>query len=216
MPAIDCGTRRWAVLAGGVLFATLAWPVGAAQFPVSGTVTVNEAPATLPAGGSFGDSSYDASSGILSAGRFTLPQGSVTFDTMLGAVVATYRLSQTNTSTGAVEPDGIAALTPAAMRLEIVSALLGGIIPIDVGTCVFEPITLYLVGTGAASGLDVSDPAFTIPPVAATACAGYGEQINAAVAGSSNAMELHLQGDFTPPDEPGPDPEAIFANGFER
>ncbi|MBN8728066.1 MAG: hypothetical protein J0H15_10250 [Xanthomonadales bacterium] len=213
MRSIMRSGRLPAVLLMFVGMAIVVAPAAAMQFPVSGTVTVNEVPATLPAGGSFGDSTYDASSGILSAGRFTLPPGSVTFDSPLGPVVATYQLGQSNTSTGEVDADGIAVLTPVAMRLEIVSAFLGGIIPIDVGQCVFEPITLYLVGTGAASGLDVSDPAFTIPPVAASACAGYGEQINAAVAGSSNAMDLHLQGDFTPP--PDEDPGLIFQNGFD-
>ena len=202
--------RRAAVLLGvALVFATDV--AMAINFPVTGTLTVNASPGVLPPGGTFGDSNYNLATGVLSAGQFTLPQGTVAFASQLGPIVVTYQLSQTNTSTGQVDSAGIAALTQATMQLAVLSATLGGI-PIGVGTCVFEPIDLFLVGIGSAAGLDVTDPAFTIPPVATADCGGYGAQINAAVAGSNNAITLHLADDFTPP--PG-DPDRVFGDGFE-
>ena len=202
------------LLAIGGVFAP---PVVATQFPVRGTVTVGGNATSLPAGGLFGDSTYDASSGLISAGRFTLPQGELSFDSPLGTVVAKWRLSQSNTSAGAVDPDGVAALGMASMKLAVVSAMLGGIIPIDIGTCEFQPIELYLAGTASASGLSLADPAFAIPPVAAADCAGYGDLVNEAVAGVESSADLHIAGNFTPPAHPPePLPDGIFVNGFEQ
>lgn len=206
----DQSARRAAVLLAAALgFA--AGPALAINFPVTGTLTVNGSPGALPDGGTFGDSTYNPATGALSVGKFTLPQGTVSFASQLGQIVVTYQLSQINTSTGQVDTAGIAALTQATMQLAVLSATLGGI-PISVGTCVFEPIDLFLVGTGSVAGLDVTDPAFTIPSVEATDCGGYGAQINAAVAGSNNAIALHLAGDFTPP---AGDPDFVFEDGFE-
>jgi hypothetical protein len=95
--------------------------------------------------------------------------------------------------------------------LLVVSALIAGVFPIGVGTCVFQPITIDIAGTVSAAGLDLSDPAFTIPTVGSTDCGGYGDQINTGVAGSNNSMQVHLAGDFTPP----PEDDTIFRNGFD-
>ncbi len=184
----------------------------ASNFPVSGTLTINGTPGTLPAGASFGDSTYTQATGLLSQGTFTIPQGTVSFESQYGPVVATYQFTQTNTSTGQVDAGGVAALSKATMRMAVVSATVSGF-PIPIGICVFEPIDLFLVGTGAASGMDVSDPDFTIPEVAPLACGGYGGQINAAIAGGNKAIDLHLEGDFSPP--AGGGGGAVFADGFE-
>ena len=183
----------------------------AANFPVTGALTINGSPGALPSGGTFGDCVYNPATGALSAGKFTLPQGTVSFASQFGPIVVTYQLSQTNTSTGQVDSAGMATLTQAAMQLTILSAHLNSI-PISVGTCVFEPIDLFLVGTGSVAGLDVTDPAFTIPAVAASDCGGYGAQINGAVAGSNNAIALHLAGDFSPPSDA---PDLVFEDSFE-
>jgi hypothetical protein len=182
----------------------------ATNYPVSGTITVNANPATLPDGGTFGDSSYDTQTGVISVGKFTFPQATITFPSQIGTVTATYQLTQTNTSTGQVAGDGVAALTQAVLKLQVVSASIG-VIPIGVGTCIFQPLDVDLAGTGAAAGLDLSDAAFTIPTVGASDCGGFGNQINAGIAGSNNSLQMHFAGDFTPPS--GSD--IIFADGFE-
>lgn len=184
--------------------------VHATTFDVSGTITVNGNPGALPDGGTFGDSTYDAVTGELSSGAFTFPQATTTFPSQIGTVTVTYRLSQTNESTGQVAGDGVAALTQAQLKLQVLSAAIG-VIPIGIGTCVFEPIDVDLAGTGDASGLDLSADGFTIPQVGSTDCGGYGDQINAGVAGSNNSLAMLVAGDFTPPS--GSD--LIFANGFD-
>ncbi|MCK9540001.1 hypothetical protein [Dokdonella sp.] len=214
MPRVHAGDApRLAALAVGLALATAGGSALATDYPVTSQVTINGIAFDLPTGGTFGDSTYDTDTGSLSAGQFTLPQGEVSFDSDVGQIVATYRLSQTNTSTGQVGTDGIASLSQATMKLQILSALVGGLVPIPIGTCVFEPIDLFLVGTASSSEMVVSDPAFSVPPVAATDCGGYGDQINALIVGSANAIEFHLAGDFTPP--AAVDPDVIFQNGFE-
>lgn len=184
---------------------------GATDFPVSGTLSVNGNSGALPAGGVFGGSSYDPGSGAIAAGAFAFPQSTISFDSSFGTVVVTYQFSQTNTSTGQVAADGVAALTDAAMRLEVTHVTVSGF-PISVGTCVFAPIDLVLAGTGSAAGLDLSDDGFTIPAVASSDCGGYGDQINDGVAGSNNSIQTHLDGNFTPP---AASDDTIFANGFD-
>jgi hypothetical protein len=186
----------------------------AANFPVTGTISVNGTSGALPAGGTFGNSTYNGTTGALSSGKFTFPQASTTFhsDDLGTDVVVNYQLSQTNTSTGQVAPDGVAALSVAHMKLQIVSAFAGGIVPIPLGTCVFQPIDFGLSGTGSATGLDLSDASFTIPAVASTDCGGFGDQINSGVAGSNNSLDVHIAGNFTPPT---PEDDTIFENGFE-
>lgn len=184
----------------------------ATNFPVSGAITVNGNPGALPAGGVFGDSTYNVATGDISVGTFTFPQATTTFhsDSLGADVTVTYQLSQTNSSTGLVATDGTAALTQATLKLQAISALVG-FIPVSFGnSCIFQPIDVDLAGTGAASGLALSDDAFTIPQVAPTDCAGYGNQVNSGIAGSNNSIQMQMAGDFTPPTN-----DTIFANGFE-
>ncbi|HET9047500.1 MAG TPA: hypothetical protein VFN29_00840 [Chiayiivirga sp.] len=207
-PLRTAQAKRWMP----ALLALLTTPALATNFPVTGSLSIDGSPTTLPAGGNFGDSTYDPLSGALSAGAFTLPASTVSFPTQLGTVVVVYQLSQTNTSTGTVDASSVASLTHAEMALTVVSASLNGF-PVSLGTCVFQPIDLYLVGTASASGMDLSDPNFSVPPVAPTACAGYGATINAAIAGSNKSINLILTGDFTPPI--GIPIDFLFADGFE-
>jgi hypothetical protein len=183
----------------------------ATDFPVSGTISVNGNPGTLPAGGVFGGSGYNTSTGEIAAGVFSFPVATTSFNSSFGNVVVTYQLSQLNSSSGQVATDGVAALSDATLKLQVLSASLGGVIPIDVGTCVFQPIDIILIGTGSAGGLDLADAAFTIPTVASTDCGGNGDAINTGIAGSNNSIQMHLDGDFTPP----PQNDTIFANGFD-
>jgi hypothetical protein len=199
--------------AGRIAFAgalLVAGGASAADFPVSGTLSVNGNSGALPDGGTFGDSTYDASTGALSPGAFSFPQTTTSFPSDLGTVAVTYRLSQTDTSTGLVVADGTAALTNASLTLNVTHVTISGI-PISVGTCVFQPIDIALTGTGSATGLNLAESGFSIPEVAPSACGGYGDQINQAIAGTNNAIEVTMEGDFTPPT----DDDTIFADGFE-
>lgn len=180
----------------------------AADFPVSGTITVNGNADTLPAGASFGDSVYDAGTGMLSAGTFTFPQSSVTVDVgpPFGNITITYKFTQTNTSTALVATDGVAAMSQVLGQLEIISTSL----PLTVTPCRFAPIALDLTGTGSSVSLDLEDRQFTVPPTA-DECGGFASQINAELAGNSNSIAPSLAGDFTPPS----DTDKIFVDGFE-
>jgi hypothetical protein len=207
-------TASGSIRASFALALLCALPIAhATNFAVTGTISVNGNPGTLPSGGTFGDSTYNATTGALSAGKFTFPQATTTFhsDSLGVDVTVNYQLSQTNTSTGQVASDGVAALTQATLKLQIVSAFAAGVVPIPVGTCIFQPIDIDLAGTGSAVGLDLSDASFTIPTVASTDCGGNGDQINAGVAGSNNSMQVHIAGNFTPP----PEDDTIFVNGFD-
>ena len=191
------------------LSAFAASAASATNFPVTGSISINGNPGTLPTGGTFGNSTYDAATGAITAGRFTFPQSTTSFDSQLGPIVVTYQLSQTDTSTGQVAAGGAAGLTSAAMELDVLSITISGI-PVAVGTCVFQPIVLALTGTGATAGLDLADSGYTIPQVAATDCGDYGSYIDNALAGSNNTIQLHLAGNFTPPSG-----DTIFENGFD-
>lgn len=201
-------------LAGSLLSLCLAPCVaGAVDFPVTGTISVNGNPGALPSGGHFGDSTYDAATGVLSNGTFTFPQATTTFhsDALGVDVTVHYQLSETNSATGQVAMDGVAALSTVQMKLQIVSAFAAGVVPIPVGTCIFQPIDVDLVGTGTTGGLDLSDDSFTIPEVGATDCGGYGSQVNSGIAGTDNSMQIQMAGDFTPPSAN----DTIFMSGFE-
>jgi len=198
---------------GSIAFAAaqlLAGAAVAADFPVSGSLSVNGNAGDLPTGGTFGDSTYDASTGAISDGAFSFPETTTSFQTDLGTVVVTYQLNQTNTSTGLVAADGTAAWTNASLKLTVTHVTVIGI-PISVGTCVFQPIDIALAGSASASALDLGDAGFTIPAVAPSDCGGNGDQINDAIAGTNNAIEVFLAGDFTPPAEN----DTIFMDGFE-
>lgn len=198
-----------AALAGCVLVAGAA---SAANFPVSGTITVNGNAGALPSGGTFGPSSYDGVTGAISSGQFTFPQSELDFNSQFGPVTVTYQLSQTNTSNGQVASDGTAALSQVILKLEVLLVTINSV-PVSTGngTCIFQPIDLDLAGTGSASGLDLTDPVFTIPPVGATDCGAFSSQINDNIAGNNNSAVMHLAGDFTPP----PNDDTIFKNGFD-
>lgn len=189
-------------------FATV--PAHATSFPVSGTITVGGNSGALPSGGTFGNSTYDAATGQLSTGHFTFPASTVSASTPVGPAVIHYLLSQTDTSTGQVASDGVAALTTATLRLEVTSVTVQGF-PFPVGTCRFAPIEVDLAGSGSSAGLEVEDMDFTIPPVASSDCGGNGDTINSAIASGSNSMRLSFSGDFTPP----ADNDKIFIDGFD-
>lgn len=180
----------------------------AANYPVTGTVTFNGNSGALPSGGTFGDSTYDSSTGVVSSGKFTFPQATTTVPvTGFGNVDVTYQLSQTNTSVAQVASDGVAVMTAVQAKLEIISTSL----PVSITPCVFEPIPLDFAGTGSSTGLDLADAAFTIPPAPVGNCGLARDPINNAIAGSNNSMQVYMAGDFTPP----PEDDTIFENGFE-
>ncbi len=182
----------------------------AVDFPVSGTMTVNGNGGALPAGGKFAGSSYAPANGAIAAGAFTFPQATANFSSPLGPAVATYQVSQIDTSAGQVATDGVAALTNATMKLQVLQ-VTAGVLSIPVGTCIFQPINVLLTGTGSVAGLDLSDSGFVIPPVGPNDCGNLASQINSAIAGNNNSMQVHLAGDFTPPASG----DTIFVNGFD-
>lgn len=200
--------------AAGILLAAAAAgvpaPAAAVDYPLAGTISVNGQAGTLPAGGTFAGSDYDPATGEIAAGSFVFPQTATTYASPLGPVVVTWQLAQIGQSTGQVAADGAAALAASTLQLQVISAssTLG---PIDVGTCVLGPIEVVLGGTGSPAGLELSDAGFTIPPVGASDCGGFGNQINQAIAGDNNSIVVQIAGDFTPP----ADDDTIFGDGFE-
>jgi hypothetical protein len=196
-------------LCAALALALMASPaVQAANFAVTGTVTFNGNSGALPGGGTFGNSTYDTATGALSNGKFIFPQATTTVPVSgFGNVDVTYQLSQTNTSTAQIASDGVAAMSLVQAKLEIVLTSL----PVSITPCVFQLIPLDFAGTGSATGLDLADAAFTIPPAPVGNCGLARDQINNAIAGSNNSMQIHIAGNFTPP----PEDDTIFKNGFD-
>ncbi len=185
-------------LALGV-FATAA---AATDFTVTGSISINGNTGALP-DGTFLGSSYDPITGAIGAGTFKFPVTTVS----QGANSLTYQLSQTNSSTGLVDGSGVAALSNAAFSVRLINGTYNGF-PVTFGaSCIFAPINMALTGTATATGLDLAESGFTIPQTTDN-CNNFAALMNPAVSGSSNAIQLHIDGDFAPPD-------TIFADGFE-
>lgn len=209
--------RAGAIMALATACCAVAGTASADQLSVIGSVTINGGTSTaLPPDVTFGDSTYNASNGDLSAGNFTFPSSTISFDSGNGTV--TYQFSQTNTSIALVSSTGMAVLTPANMRLKVLSATydLGigiGPIPISVGSnCVFEPIHWSnLWGAATATGIELMQAAFTVPATQGN-CGGYATRINDALQGNNNSIELLIAGTFALP--ASGDSDLIFFNGF--
>lgn len=208
-----------AVARGGcraVLLVSIVAGVGAAgtalavDFPVAGTLMVNGDPGVLPAGGVFAGSDYDPLSGMIAPGRFTFPVSTETTESGGVVFVVRYQFVQTDTSSGAVAADGIAALTPASFKLTVLSITAGGI-PFPIGVCEMQPILVGLAGTAAAAGLQLADEQFDIPEVPPGQCGSFRDSFNEAFAGADNSMNIQVSGDFTPPSTG----DVLFDDGFE-
>lgn len=76
-----------AMLALGALLCAASPDASATQYGVTGTVDFGNGSDNLPAGVTFGDSSYDASSGFLSSGQFDFPQAMASSHTDLGDLI---------------------------------------------------------------------------------------------------------------------------------
>ena len=201
-----------AALALGALLCAASPSASATQYVATGTVDFGNGGDNLPAGVTFGDSSYNAGSGSLSAGRFVFPQATASNQTDYGELVVTYQLSQDNTSIGLVDGNGNAVLTTASLKLHIVSVTLSGL-PISVGSnCEFEPVVWdALAGTATSSGMDLTQVTFKVPEAASGSCGSFTDDLNNALAGNDNSVALHLAGAFAPPAVS----DLIYLNGFE-
>ncbi len=194
-----------------LLASASAFAQAGSSFPVTGSVTMNGNASAIPAGATFGPSSYDPETGELAPSTFVFPPSSTTITVPgFGTVTVNFQITQTNTSSALVEGDGVAAMSPVQLRIALVSTSL----PLPVTPCRFEPINLDLAGTGSGTDLELSDEQFTIPPTT-DSCGGFASQINAQIPGANNSASLTLVGDFTPPTEQPVDPE-IFEDGFEE
>ncbi|MGB8635895.1 MAG: hypothetical protein WCD36_11540 [Rhodanobacteraceae bacterium] len=194
-----------AVLAISLVFAVT--QAAATQYPIgSGTVTINGSSEALPAGGTFGDSSYDAGTGYLSPGKFAFPQATVAN----GDFTITYQLAQSDTSAALVGSNGNVGFTTASMQLSIVSASYLGF-PVSVSPCRFSPIAWgTLGGSASATGMHISNGIFTVPPTT-DSCGGYQAQINDALAGNQNSITMVIDGNFTPPALD----DRVYMDGFD-
>lgn len=200
--AVECRSHRRVACALALAVGVFATAAAATDFPVTGTISINGSTGPVP-DGTFQGSSYDPVSGAIGAGTFKFPQATVT----QGSNSLTYQLSQTGTSTGQVDANGVATYSNAVMSVTLISGTtaLG---PANFGSsCVFTPINVMLSGTGSSAGIDVSSQNFTIPQTTDT-CNGWASLINPQVSGSVNSIQLHLDGDFTPPG-------IIFVDGFD-
>lgn len=192
------------LVAGLMLFSLQA---NATQYPISsGTIVINGSSDALPAGGTFGDATYDSATGYLSAGKFVFPQASISS----GDLSVTYQLTQTDTSGAMVGSNGNVAFTTANMELSIISASYLGF-PVSVSPCVFSPIVWdSLGGTASDTGMQISSGVFSVPPTT-DACGEFKDQINDALIGNQNSISMNIDGNFTPPAQD----DQIFIDGFE-
>lgn len=183
-----------------------AWaaPAWADDFGVTGEVSFNGHAAVID-DGLFLGSSYAQASGALAPGAFKLVGANVGD----GTLALTVDIGQANTSGGAVAATGVAALADALLSLTVTSATYDGA-PIVVGSdCVFAPVRVALAGYGRGGGLDLSASGFEVAALGGDACNGFANAIDAVLAGSDDAIALHVDGDFAPPG-------TIFTAGFEQ
>lgn len=194
------------LLAAGMLLFSL--QAAATQFPISsGTVTINGSSDPLPAGGSFGDSSYNSGTGYLSAGKFAFPQATIAS----GDFTVTYQLAQSDTSAALIGSGGNVGFTTANMKLSIISATYVGI-PVNVSPCTFSPIAWdELGGMASNSNMQISNGVFEVPPTT-DSCGGLKDQINEALTGNQNSISMTIDGNFSPPTQD----DRLFQDGFEQ
>lgn len=183
----------------------------AVTYPVTGLVTLNAESRPVPPGSVFTSSGYDSVTGELGVGQFHFPPDTVTEQSGLFTLEVTFQFVQLNQSGAMVLPSGSAMFDPVSLRINVISAEVNGS-SVNLGPCSLGPIHLNeLAGNGTPVELSTNDPQFSVPPVSPSACGGYGDEINDALAGGSNAITLKLLGDFSPP----PDLDLIFVDGFE-
>jgi hypothetical protein len=209
-------TRRYAGMRRTLLAVLTVFSIGvasagavhAADFPLSGVFTFNGVDSALS--GTFGPSTYNASSGGITAGAFNVPSATLQFASGADSQVTVhYQITQTNTSSGQVADDGVAVLTSATLMLHVIDAHTQAMLWSVGSTCDFGPFVLALAGTGAVSGLDLGANGFTIPAVSTSACGGHGDPLSSGIAGDQSRTQLLLAGDFTPP------LDKLFADGFD-
>lgn len=203
MTLIGKSPKPWLAAAFALLFAApFPGNARASDFPVSGTISINGNTGVLP-DGTFMGSSYDATTGAIGTGTFQFSVTTVSH----GGNSLTYQLSQTNTSTGVVDGSGAAAMSNAAFSVRLINGTYNEL-PVTFGaSCNFAPISIAFTGTASATGLDLAGSGFRIPQTTDN-CNGFAGLVNPAIGGSNNSIQLHIDGDFTPPD-------TIFADGFE-
>jgi hypothetical protein len=172
------------------------FPAGRA---VSGAVTVDGVASPMPAGAVWVGGDYDPVGGVVGPGALASPVGSVTIpDAILGSVdlVVQQRLVPVGEVGGQVRPDGTVELDPVQFQVDARSASVGG----DLEECVGEPFTVELVGTADASGLHLTAEDLALGAAPPGSCAGQATNINSILGGVAVDLELHVAGDFTPPE----------------
>lgn len=172
------------------------FPTGRA---VSGAIVVNDVVSPVPAGAVWVGGDYDPVSGALGPGALASPVGSVTIPgALMGSIdlVVQQRLVQVGEVGGQVRPDGTVELDPVQFQIDARSASYGG----DLQGCVGEPFTVELVGTADVGGLHLTAEDLTLGAAPPGSCAGQANNINDMLGGTVVDLELHVAGDFTPPD----------------
>jgi hypothetical protein len=191
--------------AGGVGFplpSSGSFDLDVAPFPsgraVTGTITVDGVASAVPTGAVWTGGAYDPVSGEIGPGALASPVGPVTIPGVLlgNDLLVQLRLVQVGEVSGQVRPDGTVELEPVLLQVDARSATFVG----DLLTCVGTPFPVELHGTADASGLHLAATGLTPGPVPDGSCAGNAANINAALGGAPVDLDLHVAGDFTPPE----------------
>ncbi|TDR38223.1 hypothetical protein DFR29_12223 [Tahibacter aquaticus] len=159
--------------------------------PVSGQIVVNGYPMPFPAG-SYVNGAQQASPAVY-GGQFSFPASTLQSNVNgLGLVTLTTRLQNMSGSYNPLVGGNLAGLQIYDVYLQLQSATVSGI-PVSLGSdCRFGPFLVSAQGSWNATTATVSETGFTIPPVAPTACNGYGATLSNSIAGSNNSITVNI------------------------
>jgi len=158
---------------------------------VTGSLTINGYTMAVPAN-SYVNGAHAPSDGTY-GGMFFFPTSTLQSTIQgLGPVTLTVQLVHQGTSSSVFYPNTTATIGLSQLYLHLQSATVSGF-PVSLGSdCIFGPITLATNGSWNTAYAQAAQSGYTIPPVAPTACAGYGTQISNSVATSNNSVTLAI------------------------
>lgn len=156
--------------------------------PVGGGFTLQGYPIPMAADSHF-NGQVDEAGAI--DGSFALGATEVSdIATHLGLVTLRSQFWHAGASAGLIDPDDNAALNVSQMWFRLQSVTIDGVAEPIGGDCAFGPIFWTLAGSADASLIDVLTPSFTMPPMPADACNGYGTMLNGLISGNNHGVRL--------------------------
>ncbi len=159
--------------------------------PLSGALTIDNYPVTLPAGSRFNGQINFVTQNINGTFAF-MPMTASGILTNAGPASLRMQFWHAGGTGGFVEPNNAVTFNALDIYLRLQTASISGT-PLNLGgDCQFGPISWSTSGTWNGTVIATSQPFFVIPPVSASACNGLGAQLSAVIAGSDNSINLAI------------------------